>query len=90
MPTVDVTSLSSKGQIVIPGSIRDKLHLESGAKLMVLSDGENILLKPIAPVDKTEFDRLRKVTDRFVKEHHIQHTAVKTAIKKVRAKGASR
>ena len=43
----DITSVSAKGQIVIPKAIRDKLQISPGVKLMVLSDGTNILLKPI-------------------------------------------
>ena len=40
----DVTAVSTKGQIVLPKSIRDSLSLVTGARLMVLCDGENILL----------------------------------------------
>ena len=35
-----VTAVSSKGQVVLPKSIRDSLSLTPGAKLMVLSDGK--------------------------------------------------
>ena len=51
----EVTAMSSKGQIVLPKPIRDALSLTPGAKLMVLSDGENILLKPIVKPDLTTF-----------------------------------
>lgn len=51
----EVTAVSSKGQVVLPKSIRDSLSLTAGAKLMVLSDGENILLKPIRKPELTEF-----------------------------------
>ena len=37
----DVTAVSTKGQIVLPKSIRDSLSLVTGARLMVLCDGEN-------------------------------------------------
>ena len=50
-----VTAVSSKGQVVLPKSIRDSLALTPGAKLMVLSDGENILIKPIRKPDISEF-----------------------------------
>ncbi len=51
----EVTAVSSKGQVVLPKSIRDSLALTPGAKLMVLSDGESILLKPIRKPDLNEF-----------------------------------
>ena len=47
MPILEVTSLSSKGQVVIPNEIREKMHLEPGTKMIVIQDGDNILLKPI-------------------------------------------
>ena len=43
----DVTALSSRGQVVLPKSIRESLELMPGSRLMVFSDGNNILLKPI-------------------------------------------
>lgn len=51
----DVTAVSSKGQIVLPKTIRDSLSLMTGARLMVMCDGENILLKPIRKPDISEF-----------------------------------
>ena len=51
----DVTAVSSKGQIVLPKTIRDSLSLMTGARRMVMCDGENILLKPIRKPDISEF-----------------------------------
>ncbi len=47
MISTEVTSLSSKGQIVIPDNIRKQMGLSSGSKLIVITDGTNLLLKPI-------------------------------------------
>ena len=55
----DITSLSSKGQVVIPSSIRDALRLPVGAKLAVFTDGENVLLHPIKKPDLSVFTALR-------------------------------
>ena len=54
----DITSVSAKGQIVIPKAIRDKLQISPGVKLMVLSDGTNILLKPIPEPDISQIHKL--------------------------------
>ena len=44
---VDVLSVSSKGQIVLPMDIRKKLDIEAGAKLAAYAIGDMIMLKPI-------------------------------------------
>ena len=60
----EVTAVSSKGQVVLPKNVRDSLALVPGAKLMVLSDGENILLKPIKKPDISEFrDMMNKAAE---------------------------
>ena len=46
-----IASMSSRGQIVLPVSIRRKLNLGEGSQFLVLSDDENILLKPVRDVD---------------------------------------
>ncbi len=50
MNTLDVTTMSSKGQVVIPTDIRKELGLLTGVKLMVLTDGANLLLLSDRPI----------------------------------------
>ncbi len=47
MSEIDVVTLSSRGQVSIPAEIRRELDLEEGAKLLVLSKDDNILLKKV-------------------------------------------
>jgi AbrB family looped-hinge helix DNA binding protein len=42
-----VTSLSVKGQVVIPKALREALGLQPGDKLAVSLEGEAIVLKPL-------------------------------------------
>jgi len=84
MSTVEVTSLSSKGQIVIPSTIRNEMSIETGAKFVVISDGDTILLKPIHAPSAEEFKRLKLETDRFVKENNLKQEDLPMIIKKVR------
>jgi len=45
---METTTLTSKGQLVIPKQVRDALHLKSGTSLSVTTDGERIVLEPIS------------------------------------------
>ena len=64
----ELTRLSSKGQLVIPSHMRKALGMRTGTRLAMFTDGEHILLKPIATPDVSAFKRLvaeaRKITER--------------------------
>ncbi len=80
----DVTTVSSKGQIVLPKPIRDSLSLMSGARLMVLCDGENILLKPIRKPDISEFRAMMDQAAQWADEAGMTETDIDEAIRDVR------
>jgi len=42
-----MTRVSSKGQVVIPGLIRERLGLTGGSRLLVFGEGDMIILKKI-------------------------------------------
>jgi len=50
MPT---TSLSSKGQVIIPKPIRTARNWRPGQKLTVIDTDDGVLLKPVEPFVKT-------------------------------------
>ncbi len=79
-----VTTVSSKGQVVIPKTIREQLNLESGRPLVVFSDGSNILLKPIPRPDISEFRALMDATAAWAKEVGLTEEDITDAIKTVR------
>ena len=49
------TTISQNGQVVIPAGIRKELKLEPKTKLLIMQEGENIVLKRAEPVYKKEF-----------------------------------
>lgn len=55
------TTLTSKGQLVIPKPVRDQLHLRAGAKLKVSVDGTRIVLEAGAPKARRLADWLPKL-----------------------------
>jgi bifunctional DNA-binding transcriptional regulator/antitoxin component of YhaV-PrlF toxin-antitoxin module len=44
---LDVASLSTRGQFVIPSRFRRILKLKTGSKLAIVCDGKHLLLRPI-------------------------------------------
>lgn len=80
----EVTALSSKGQVVLPKAIRESLKLEPGARLMVFSDGDNILLKPIKQPDISEFNMLMDKANEWAVEVGMTEDDITDAIKEVR------
>lgn len=51
---METTKLSSKGQVVIPKSLRNAHHWEAGLEFMVIDTADGLLLKPKAPFAATE------------------------------------
>ena len=42
-----MVTVSSRGQIAIPAEVRDRMELEKGSKLLVVSEGDTVLLRKI-------------------------------------------
>ena len=80
----EVTSVSSKGQVVLPKTVRDALSLDAGSKLVVLTDGENILLKPIIAPSLDEFESLMKESQKWAEEVGMTEEDIDDAISAVR------
>ena len=84
MSVIETTSLSSKGQIVIPNAIRKDLKVGTGAKFAVISDGHNILLKPIERPKKEEFDSLIRKSRAYTRRVGLKKKDLLKAIVEVR------
>ncbi|MGH8731510.1 MAG: AbrB/MazE/SpoVT family DNA-binding domain-containing protein [Burkholderiales bacterium] len=46
---METTRLTSKGQVVIPKTIRDHLHILAGTEFKVTADGRRIILEAVSP-----------------------------------------
>jgi antitoxin PrlF len=84
MSHVEFTSVSSRGQVVIPSEIRKQMGLEEGTKLMVFSDGVNLLMKPIMPPSAASYKKLIRDGHRYAKETGLKKSDMEEAIQKVR------
>ena len=54
----ELTRMSSRGQIVIPEATRKILGLRTGTKFVLFTDGQNLLLQPLAAPDAAGFQKL--------------------------------
>ena len=79
-----MTTMSSKGQMVVPVEVREDLGLSKGMKLMVVSDGHNMLVKPMMVPKLEAFHHLLEKSRRWAKEAGIKRSDIPKAIKKVR------
>ncbi|MFA6471773.1 MAG: AbrB/MazE/SpoVT family DNA-binding domain-containing protein [Candidatus Latescibacterota bacterium] len=58
MENISTTKMSSKGQVVIPEKIREKLNLRAGSQFVVIGEKDVVILKAITPPPMDEFDVL--------------------------------
>ena len=87
MATVATTTLSSKGQVVIPEDVRSALGLEPGAQFVVMGDGDVVILKRIETPAKTEFRALAAKVRGQARRAGLKPADVQRAIRKVRRRG---
>jgi AbrB family looped-hinge helix DNA binding protein len=78
--------MSSKGQIVIPETIRQQLKLKPGAQFVVVGEGDVVILKTITAPQMDTFDSLIQQARKQAKLAGLKHKDVTDAIDKVRGR----
>ena len=86
METLATTRMSSKGQVVIPESIRKQLDLKEGAQFLVVGEADVVILKMVTPPDMNEFDALIKQARQQAKEAGLKQKDIASAVAKARGK----
>ena len=84
MEKLEITSMSSRGQIVIPLEIRKHLGLKEGEKFVVIGEDDTLILKKVAMPTFKNFDKLIEKTRQFAKDKGITSDDVEGAIKRAR------
>jgi antitoxin PrlF len=84
---IEVVTMSSRGQLVIPKRIRKEMGLQERDKFIIVRDSENVILRKIK---KGQPDRkLLSLIDEFARkfeEARISPEDVKEEIRKARAR----
>jgi len=78
--------MSSKGQIVIPESIRKRLDLKEGVQFLVLGEQDVVILKVVTPPDMNEFDALIKQARKQARDVGLKRKDISSAITKARTR----
>ena len=86
MEKIEITSLSSRGQVVIPQMVREKMHLQEGERFIVIGEDDTILLKKLEVPLFKGFDKLLKKTREFAQKREIKISDVEEAIQEARKK----
>ncbi len=80
-----IAAMSSRGQIVLPIAIRKKLGLGEGSQFLVVSDNENILLKPVKDPSLDEFYALIEQAQKTAAQLGLTQEGIDAEIKSMRA-----
>ena len=80
------TKLSSKGQVVIPEAIRERLGLEAGVQFVVVAEGDVVVLKVLNAPKMSDFKALLDKAQQSADAARLTPEDVEKAITEVRRK----
>ena len=84
MSEAATTTLSSKGQVVIPEEIRSRLGLKVGAQFVVVVDRDVVIFKVLDPPALGEFATLVGRARQAAKRAGLRQADIAKAVSKVR------
>jgi AbrB family looped-hinge helix DNA binding protein len=80
------TTLSSKGQVVIPEEIRDRLGLTPGTRFVVVAEEDVVVFKVLQAPEADEFAGLVDQARAVAREEGLQMVDVRRAVREARRK----
>ena len=84
MTAAATTTLSSRGQVVIPEEIRVRLGLKVGAQFVVVADRDVVIFKVLDPPALGEFAPLVARVRQAAKRSGLRPADIAAAVSKVR------
>lgn len=85
MTDIALTRMSSKGQIVVPLTIRKALNIKEGELFAMMGEGDTIVLSKLKSPTEEEFEALLEWGKRFAQKKRIRPRDVMRAIEEARA-----
>lgn len=85
MGAVATTKLSSKGQVVIPEDIRERMGLKEGDQFVVIGQGDVVIFKTLNPPPIKDFNGMIGEARSAARKAGLKKTDVQKAVKKVRS-----
>ena len=84
MQPITITSMSSKGQVVIPEVIRKQMKLEAESRFMVTTGKDSVILKAIESTPARDIDGIIIGSDRLARNNGLNEDAIERVISGVR------
>ncbi len=84
MSKVATTKMSSKGQVVIPEEIRDRLGLKAGIQFVVIGEKDVVILKALSAPSMRDFESLVSEARSQARKTGMKKSDIAKATSKVR------
>lgn len=86
MTTLATTRMSSKGQVVIPEDVRNRLNLNTGAQFIVVGENDVVILKTLTAPSMKNFDAIIQRARQQAKTSGLRRSDVAKALTKIRSR----
>lgn len=81
----ELVTMGTKGQLVVPKSIRDKIGLMPKDRFLVMGDKDLVFFKKVKiPSIKEDFERITRAASKIAEERGITNRDIEEEIKKAR------
>ena len=84
MGEVATTRMSSKGQVVIPEKLRNKLGLKEGSQFVVVGENDTVILKVLTPPSIEQFDDLILAARKNARLAGLRRSDISAAVDRAR------
>lgn len=83
---IATTKMTTKGQVVIPESVRNRLSLHAGDQFVVVGDRDVVILKTIRQPSTKEFDALIALARKQARDAGMKKEDIGLEVKAVRSR----